>query len=107
MATPQARFLQTITFKAVISSDGWGKPTLGSSSTAPARVQPTSKRVKNDRGDDVQASHVVYTAAALTGQHRVWFPGENTADDNVGRRPVAVDVFVDGAGVESYRKVWF
>jgi hypothetical protein len=107
MARPSNRFKQTITFKVVTGVGDFGARTLGSASTAAARVEPTSKRVKNDQGDDVLASHIVYTEAALTKDHRVWFPGEDTANRDKARVPIAVQIFVDGNGVESYRKAWF
>jgi hypothetical protein len=107
MASPEERFKQTISYKARTGLDAWGKPTYGTVSTTLARVQPSRKIVKDDAGNDVQSAAVVYTKAALTMQHRVWFPGEDTSDANKGRRPLAIDVFTDGNGAESYRKVWF
>jgi hypothetical protein len=107
MGSPANRFRQTITYALLTGRDSFGKPTMGSQSTAAARVQPSRKMVKDANGNDAVSSFVVYTDAALTIFHRVWFPDEDTSDFNKARRPIAIDTYVDGAGVSVYRKVWF
>lgn len=107
MSGPAHLFRQTISFALPTGRDVYNAPTLGEVSTARARVQPHRKLIRDAFGAEHLASHVVYTEAALTLAHRVWFPGENTADPNAARRPVGVDPFVNGEGVTVYYKVWF
>jgi hypothetical protein len=107
MASARDRFRQSITFAVLTGRDAYGKPTLGSQSTAAARVQPSRKIVKDVNGNDAATTHKVYTAAAITVFHRVWLPGSSTGDFNQARKPIAVDEEVDGAGVTQFRTVWF
>ena len=107
MASPAQRFLQTITYAAVSARDTYGKPTLGSQTTARARVEPSSKFLVDEKGDEHVATHVVYTEAPLTMNHRVWLPGANTATNNDARKPIKIEQSVDGAGMTRFRKVFF
>lgn len=106
MASPSDRFRQRISYALVLGRDAHGKPMLGPVSTARVRVQPSRRLIRDAGGNEHLASHVVYTDAPLTLQHRLWLPGEDTADFNRARRPAAVDELVDGAGAVSFRKVW-
>jgi hypothetical protein len=107
MAGPSDHFRQTITYAPLLGRDAYGKPTFGSSATAPARVQPQRKMIRTADGSEFLASFVVYTAAPIALTDRVWFPGELSTDSNKARRPAAIDDYVDGAGVTRYRQVWF
>jgi hypothetical protein len=107
MAEASDHFRQRISFAEVTGRDAYGKPTLSPVSTAPARVQPLQKLIRDAKGSEALASHVVFTTAALTLNSRVWFPGEPTTDVNRARRPLSIGEFIDGAGVVRYRKVWF
>jgi hypothetical protein len=107
MGNPYGRFRQTITFKTLTSVDTYSAPTYGSGTAALARVEPKRKVIRDERGNEILASHVVYTAAAIKMTDRVWFPGESTSDNNKARRPIAIDEYVDGNGLAVYRKVWF
>ena len=107
MATPSDTFRQLITYAVLTGRDAHGKPMLGPVVTARARVQPSRRLIRDANGNEHLSAHVVYTDAPLTLQHRVWLPGEDVADFNRARRPVAVDEFVDGAGSVRLRKVWF
>lgn len=106
MASPSDRFRQIISYALVVGRDAHGKPSLGPVFPARARVQPSRRLIRDARGNEQLASHVIYTGASLTLQHRIWLPGEDTSDFNCARSPVAVDEIVDGAGVVSFRKVW-
>lgn len=106
MARPSDRFKQTITFAAVTGRDVHGKPALGAVATVAARVQPYRKVIRDSMGQEFLASHVIYTEASITPAHRIWLPGENTADLSKARKPAAIDELVDGDGVEQYRKVY-
>ncbi|MCY1042127.1 hypothetical protein OV208_12450 [Corallococcus sp. bb12-1] len=107
MASPTDTFRQSIAYAVLTGRDAYGKPTLGPQTTARARVQPSRRLIRDANGNEHLAAHVVYTDAFLTLQHRVWLPGEDVADFNRARRPVAVDESVDGAGAVRFRKVWF
>ncbi len=107
MGGPAALFRQLVSFAEVTGRDAWGKPTLGPVTGAAARVQPARKLIRDASGAEFVASFVVYTAAPITLRHRVWFPGDDTADFNRARRPAAVDEHADGTGVVRFRKVFF
>lgn len=106
MAKASGRFKQTISYAAVTGRDVHGKPAMGAVTTAAARVQPHRKVIRDSMGQEFLASHVIYTSAALTLAHRIWLPGEDTADLSKARKPAAIDELVDGDGVEQYRKVY-
>ncbi|RKH80812.1 hypothetical protein D7X99_20825 [Corallococcus sp. AB032C] len=107
MASPTDTFRQSITYAVLTGRDAYGKPTLGLQLPARARVQPSRRLIRDANGNEHLTAHVVYTDAPITLQHRVWLPGENIADFNCARRPVAVDESVDGVGAVRFRKVWF
>ena len=107
MASPSDAFRQTIVYAVLMGRDAYAKPTLGPQTTARARVQPSRRLIRDANGNEHLAAHVVYTDAPVTLQHRVWLPGEDVADINRARRPVAVDECVDGSGAVRFRKVWF
>jgi hypothetical protein len=100
MASPSDRFKQTLTYSVATAIDANGKPTLSGTSTAPARIQPVQQLSRDARGNEFLSTHVIYTAATLTLEHRVTLPGENTP-----RRILLVEPQVDGAGVERFRKL--
>ncbi|RJS14617.1 hypothetical protein DRW03_34640 [Corallococcus sp. H22C18031201] len=106
MAGPEALFRQVVRFAEVVGRDAWGTPQLGPIQGAPARIQPSRKLMRDASGAEFVASYVVYTGAPITLRHRLWFPGDNTADLNLARRPAAIDEYVDGGGTVRYRKVW-
>ncbi|MCY1045609.1 hypothetical protein OV208_30115 [Corallococcus sp. bb12-1] len=107
MASPTDTFRQSITYAVLTGRDAYGKPALGLQAMARARVQPSRRLIRDANGNEHLTAHVVYTDAVITLQHRVWLPGEDVADFNRARRPVAVDESVDGLGVVRFRKVWF
>lgn len=107
MGSPSHLFRQTITVAELTGRDAYGKPVMGPAATARARIQPLQKLIRDAKGQEVQATHVVYTDAALTLNSRVWFPGEPAGDFNRARRPLSIGFYVDGAGLTQYRKVWF
>lgn len=107
MAAPSDHFRQTISHAELTGRDQYGKPTMSAITTAPARVQPVQKIIRDAKGAEAVAAFVVFTTAALTLNSRVWFPGESTADFNRARRPLSIGEYVDGEGVIRYRKVWF
>lgn len=106
MASPSDRFHQIISYALVVGRDAHGKPSLGPVLSARARVQPSQRLIRDASGNEHLASHVIYTDAPLTLQHRLWLPGEDTTDFTRARRPASVDELVDGVGVVLFRKVW-
>jgi len=76
MGTPAHLFRQTITVAELTGRDAYGKPVMGPAATARARIQPLQKLIRDAKGQEAQATHVVYTDAAITLNSRVWFPGE-------------------------------
>lgn len=107
MASPADRFAQVFSFAELTGRDAYGKPTVSAVTTASARVQPVAKIIRDATGTERVSSHVLYTAAPLTLNSRVWFPGEPSTDFNRARRPISISEYVDGAGAVIYRKVWF
>lgn len=106
MARPSDRFLQTITYASVTARDAWGGHTLGTQSTAAARVQPTRQFVQDAAGESVQARYLVYTQAVLTTTHRVWVLSESVADAQASHRVLRIDESCDGNAVVQFRQVW-
>ena len=107
MAGPAHLFTQQITLAELAGRDAYGKPALSEQTTAPARVQPTRRVIRDVTGNEVTVSAVVYTESVITLRHRVWHPGANVSIPEQGKRPVAIDEHVDGRGVTRFRKVWF
>lgn len=107
MSSPSELMAQTFSYALLTGRDANGKPTMGAVSTAAGRFQPMRKLIRDAKGNDAMASSVLYTATALTLNHRVWAPGDSSADFNLSRRPIAIDTHVDGAGVTIFYKVYF
>lgn len=103
MGSPVARFKQTISYAAAPSSvsSAAGKPTFGAQTTAAARIQPVNRTMRDAKGEEFIASHLIYTAAPITTQSGIWLAG-----DTLPRRARRVDQHVDGAGTVIYRSVW-
>lgn len=107
MARPEGRFRQSITFATVSTRDAVGRPlTFSAQTTAAARVQSSKAFVRDAAGESVLTAYCVYTQAAITLQHRLWLPGDNTAAATQSRRVLKVDDLTDGEGVVAFRKVW-
>lgn len=106
MGGPAHLFRQTISVAELAGRDAYGKPILGPVTSGPARVQPTSKLIRDAKGMEFLASSVIYTTLAVTIRHRVWLPGADTSQVATSHRPARVDVSVDGSGAERMRKVW-
>ena len=104
-SSPAHRFKQTISYALLTGRDSYGKPTMSAATAAKARVQPMRRLMRDARGAEFLSTHVIYTTAAIDLNHRLWLPGESTADFNLARRVGVVDVMIDGAGVERFRKV--
>jgi len=77
---------ETITYADVSSTDGYGDPTYGTRSTAPARIDYGIFRTTSPRGEEVMCSTRVTTETAVPHRARVWLPDDNAAVANEARR---------------------
>lgn len=105
MAGPADRFNQRIAYAPVASRDARGQPTLGPKVTdVPARADPTRALMQDARGADFTSEWIIYTAAPIDLDFRVWPPGLDP-DTSPGRVVRKVSPQVDGAGAERFREV--
>lgn len=62
-----------------------GDPAFGSQRAINARVEERWQTVKLANGEERQASHVVYSSAAIALGERIWLPGATVGDVNQSR----------------------
>jgi hypothetical protein len=94
---------QAITVRAQSGVSTAGDATFGQKRTQAARVQQGRDR----DSDEKTHTHVVYTDREIQPDDRVWFPGDDTTDDDVARRPIRVDAMRDLGGAVIGWKVLF
>ena len=91
MATPWDHLLtQTITVSEQTGVDTRGMPTYGAQTTKSARVEQTNELKINRDGNEQLARHVVVTSSEIGINARVWFPGDNTGDNDAAKRPITI-----------------
>lgn len=80
-----ARLTETITVKRVTSHSSGGDMIRGTTFTAAARIERGTTETGLQQGRDVQSSDAVFTTTELRLDDLVFFPEDNTLDDNTGR----------------------
>jgi hypothetical protein len=107
---PAGLFQQQITYAAISSRDGAGRPTLGAPSTSRARVQSGRFPVRDFAGELVIARYKVYLppSCQVTLDHRIWLTseGDSAGVQTQARRIIVIDKFRDGIAAERYRVVY-
>jgi hypothetical protein len=76
----------TITVAPRSGRSATGDRTFGAQATYSARVETTSRLVVGSDGNERQADHAIVTNQDIGRDSRVWLPGDNTANDDEGRR---------------------
>jgi hypothetical protein len=84
------RLTHTITIQSQTGVDGAGDPAWSAQTTLKARVEHGTKKLVGANGEEKQAEHVAVTLTELSLEHRVWFPGDDTADLNAAKRPLMI-----------------
>jgi hypothetical protein len=90
MPTAGHLLTDTITVSAFTGVNASGDPTFGAQSTKLARVEAGYSRIIDINGNERQSTHTVVTESAIGIEDRVWLPGDDTADTQEGKRPVAI-----------------
>jgi len=93
----------TITVSSQASVSSAGDPSYAAQRTLSARVQPGRDRQQSD----IVHTHVVYTTEELLVDDRVWFPGDDTGDEDDARSPVSVSQSPHPDGVTTLWKTLF
>lgn len=96
-------YRQTVTVEPRSTLDAYGQPTYGAAVTHRVRLSGKRRKVTNDRGNEVLASHTVYFAAApAIGAHdRITLStGDVNSTETGVRQPpvVAVGRYPDDLG---------
>lgn len=78
--------------------------TWDSPSTVVAYIEPRTRVVKTADGERLVPGHFVITEDAITREHRVWLPEEDSSSD-AGHRPVSIEAVrshLDGDVISHY-----
>jgi hypothetical protein len=67
-----------------------GDPTYGAQSTIKARVEHVTKLVMNADGNEQAAHSRLISESEILLTDRVWLPGDDTAEVNESKQPIAV-----------------
>ena len=98
--------IHTVTIAEQTGTDVYGDPTIGSQSAIKARVESTNKLVRGPAGEERQADHRFVTLAEVRMTHRIWLPGDSTADAKLAKRPIKIDSATDKGGRVTHYQVW-
>lgn len=100
MTDPQLRkqFAQTISVAAPTGVGNDGELSYAAPITAAARVEPLDRTRELERGTQAGSTHRIYTETQIKMDHRVWLPGDSSADATLARRPKFILELVDEFG---------
>ena len=91
----RATFTQTFYVAPVIAVSGSGDVINDTPQPRQGRIQPTNQIVASGTGEEFTASRVIFTEFAVGSKDRVWMPGQDPNDDELGRIPKSVEECVD------------
>lgn len=94
------RLTDTITVQSQTGVSA-GDPTWGSKVAKKGRVEHGTKMIVSE-GTEKQSEAQVLTDFAIGLEDRVWFPGDDTSDDNAASRPIGVKKARDFGGYTIY-----
>ncbi|MHB1065424.1 MAG: hypothetical protein ACYC1Z_13215 [Georgenia sp.] len=101
-----ARILtQTAYVASVTGIDGRGKPAYGAPVARKVRAEMRRTMVTKATGEEAISTHRLWCAEAINLTDRVWLPGENSANAEASRLPLAVESASDFGGVKTLWKV--
>lgn len=100
MTDPQLRkqFAQTISVAAPTGVGNDGELSYAAPVDIVARVEPLDRSRELARGTQSTSTHRIYTETHIKMDHRVWLPGDSSADATLARRPKYVLELVDELG---------
>ncbi len=96
----------TITVSPITGRSGSGDPTYGPQVTMKARLE-RNVRLKIGVDNALQDVHALVTSQPIVAGSRVWFPGDNTAQTNAARRPLAVKSASTKGGAYMFYETYF
>lgn len=95
----RAMLLKTVNVRTVTAYTADGNETLAAAVAVPAYVEvKKSDSGFGSIGREAQVQHVVITEMAITMDQRVWLPGDDPTSIDLGKKPMAIDVFNDVLG---------
>jgi hypothetical protein len=85
-----AMLTQTIYVAAATGANTHGEPTWGTPASRSVRIELSDRVIKGPRGEELVASHLIITTAAIGLRDRVWLPGDARTDE-LAKRPKLVE----------------
>lgn len=82
---PSGRLTETITVKRVTSHSAFGDPVRGTTLVVPARIQRIDTDANDNDGRIKLSDAKVFTQVEIELDDLLFFPEDNTSDDNTGR----------------------
>ena len=93
---------QTMFIAARTGMDNSGDYTYDTPTTIACRVENAQRIVRPQPGEELVTQHLIFTAVAITNEHKVWLPGAVPASDP-GLRPSLVEIILnDFATIDHY-----
>lgn len=96
---------QRIRVASESSRDGYGKPIYGTPREISARVERSSRLVRNARGEEVTSSARVYLLEAIGFSDRVWLDGDDFTSIDASRLPIAITTSIDKSATRALYRV--
>ncbi len=87
----RARFTETLTIKRTTGHTDAGDPVRATTITCNARIERSSVEQGDDTGRAVDARHRVFADAEIQQGDLLFFPEDDTGDDDTGHRVIQVD----------------
>ncbi|HND51667.1 MAG TPA: hypothetical protein PLV92_04695 [Pirellulaceae bacterium] len=87
----RARFTETLTVKRTTSHTDAGDPVRATTFTCRARIERSTVEQGDDTGRAVDARHRVFADAEIQQGDLLFFPEDDTGNDDTGHRVIQVD----------------
>lgn len=101
------RLTETVSRKTVTSRTDYADPLYGDVDTFAARIERGSGEVYSSSGSTAQFSHRMFCQTSVALTDLVFFPENNTSDNDTGKRPVSVQACYDLGGTLDHYEVLF
>lgn len=86
-----ARFTETLTVKRTTSHSDAGDPVRATTFTCLARIERSTVEQGEDLGRAVDSKHRVFTDTEIQQGDLLFFPEDDSGDDDTGHRVIQVD----------------
>lgn len=83
-----------------------GGKTFGATVALPARVEKTTKLIRDKTGEEAVSSAQVGTMIVVGLEDRIWLPGEDHTDATIAHVPQKVEQATDKAGGSVYYQIF-